>query len=132
MSERLNDLTRKLHQLGERLRKAQPESAGIISDGILHQLDQVIDLLREHSDAAYASGQDWLTDLFTHRPQLSPAVDRELLWYLGGDCLHFLSDEEIGLFQQLDELEAAAEATGEVFDREQVRKTLTTGQQFNA
>ena len=95
MSERLNDLTQRLHQVGERLRKAQPQSAGVISDEILHQLDQVIDQLREHSGAGYQEGHDWVVQIFTHLPQLNPVIDRDILWYFGGDCLHFLTDDEI-------------------------------------
>ncbi|MAK90898.1 MAG: hypothetical protein CMI08_01995 [Oceanospirillaceae bacterium] len=117
MSERLNDLTQRLHQVGERLRKAQPQSAGVISDEILHQLDQVIDQLREHSGAGYQEGHDWVVQIFTHLPQLNPVIDRDILWYFGGDCLHFLTDDEIALFQQLDEKEAEAESNGEDFDR---------------
>jgi hypothetical protein len=38
------------------------------------------------------------------------------LWFFGGDCLHFMPDEEIQLYQQLDERRFAVEETGEDFD----------------
>ncbi|MAD46673.1 MAG: hypothetical protein CMI02_16000 [Oceanospirillaceae bacterium] len=128
MSERLNDLTQRLHQVGERLRKAQPQAAGVISDEILHQLDQVIDLLREHSGSGYQQGHDWVVQIFIHLPQLNPVIDRDILWFFGGDCLHFLTDEEISLFQQLDEREAEAEARGEDFDRAAEKARLQSGE----
>jgi len=127
MSERLNDLLQRLHQVGERLRKAQPQSSDLIGDGILHQLDQVIDLLREHSDSGYQQGHDFLMQIFTHLPQLTPVFDRDLLWYFGGDCLHYLTDNEIALFQQLDELEAEAERDGTDFDRAKEKARLSGG-----
>lgn len=132
MSERLNDHIGMLYQVAERLKKAQPESAGMISDEILQQLERVIDLLREHSDAGYEQGSDWMSQLFTHHPQLAPAVERDLLWFFGGECLHFLTDDEISLFQQLDEREAEAAANGEAFDRALTRRTLMAGGNFNA
>ena len=34
---------------------------------------------------------------------LVPLIKRELLWFIGGECLHFLGDEEIALYQQLED-----------------------------
>lgn len=36
-------------------------------------------------------------------PHLMPLLYRDLLWFFGGDCLHFMPDEEIVVFQELDE-----------------------------
>ncbi len=103
MSEHLLKPLKQLNAVYERLKKAQEHSPELIEDEILHQLTQVIDLLREHSDAAYLQGQDWLVRVFTHHTQLSPAIERDLLWFFGGDCLHYLTDEEIAAFQQQEE-----------------------------
>lgn len=133
MSERLNDHIQLLYRVQERLSNAQPQAGGLISDEILHQLAQVIDLLQEHSDSAYARGGDWLVHIFTHVPQLTPAIDRDLLWFFGGECLHFLTDEEISLFQQLDELEEENRQRGAVFDRQVAKQLLQSGGSgFNA
>lgn len=133
MSERLNDHIQLLYRVQERLTNAQPQAGGLISDEILHQLAQVIDLLQEHSDSAYARGGDWLAHIFTHVPQLTPAIDRDLLWFFGGECLHFLTDEEINLFQQLDELEEENRQRGAVFDRQVAKQLLQAGSPgFNA
>ena len=124
MSERLNDHIHLLQQVHERLSKAQSQAGGIISDEILHQLTQVIDQLTQHTDSGYTQGQDWITHIFNHLPQLSPAVDRDLLWFFGGDCLHFLTDEEIDLFQQIDEIEAQHEQEQKPFDRQSAKDLL--------
>jgi len=49
------------------------------------------------------SGQQLLCRLVSHFPALTPHVPRDLLWFYGGDCLHFLTDEEIAKFQTLEE-----------------------------
>lgn len=124
MSERLNDHIHLLQQVHERLSKAQSQAGGIISDEILHQLTQVIDQLTQHTDSGYTQGQDWITHIFNHLPQLSPAIERDLLWFFGGDCLHFLTDEEINLFQQIDEIEAQHEQEQKPFDRQSAKDLL--------
>lgn len=48
-------------------------------------------------------GQQLLSRLVSHFPAFTPHVQRDLFWFFGGDCLHFLSDEEIAKFQQLEE-----------------------------
>ena len=124
MSERLNDHIHLLQQVHERLSKAQSQAGGIISDEILHQLTQVIDQLTQHTDSGYTQGQDWITHIFNHLPQLSPAIDRDLLWFFGGDCLHFLTDDENDLFQQIDEIEAQHEQEQKPFDRQSAKDLL--------
>ena len=51
-------------------------------------------------------------------------IPRDLLWYFGGDCLHFMPDDEIAQYQLLDEHRADVEARGEVFDWQQARQLL--------
>lgn len=56
------------------------------------------------SDAEYGFvAEDLLTTLITHYPNLTPAIPRELLWAIGGSCLHYLGDEEIEQFSEIEE-----------------------------
>ncbi len=57
------------------------------------------------SDPANGSylAQNWLFSFIGNHPQLTPMVPRDLLWFLGGDCLHFLSDEELNNFQKIED-----------------------------
>ncbi|MEH6652313.1 MAG: PA2817 family protein [Motiliproteus sp.] len=48
--------------------------------------------------------QDAVSNLITMHPNLTTLIPRQLLWELGGTCLHFLSDEEMDLFAQQSEL----------------------------
>jgi len=62
--------------------------------------------------------------LFSTYPDFAPTFPRELLWFLGGQCLHYMPDEEIEVFQQLDEMRGTAEKHGEVLDFQAARAKL--------
>jgi hypothetical protein len=72
----------------------------------------------------YQAGQNLVSQLFSSCPQLAPALPRELLWFLGGDCLHYMPDEELAVFQRLDEMRADATTAGEELDYQQARAKL--------
>jgi hypothetical protein len=42
-------------------------------------------------------------------------LSRDLLWFFGGSCLHYMPDTEIDFYQQLDELRYAAESQDRPF-----------------
>lgn len=54
-------------------------------------------------------------------PHLMAILPRDLLWFFGGDCLHYMPDEEIASFQRLDELREDAKVSGEPFSYEKAR-----------
>jgi hypothetical protein len=64
----------------------------------------------------YDQGPELVSQLFANCPQLAPLFPRELLWFMGGDCLHIMGDDELAAFQELDELRAEAAAQGLVVD----------------
>lgn len=78
------------------------------------------------SDASdiYAQGQTLASRLFITYPDFSPTFPRELLWFLGGDCLHFMPDDEIELHQQLEDERHALAAKGQVIDFAEARAKL--------
>ncbi len=45
-----------------------------------------------------------ITTIINRYPHITPLVPRDLLWFFGGDCLHFLGDEEVAQFQKLQDL----------------------------
>lgn len=57
----------------------------------------------EDQTSARATGQWMLCRIVADYPHLMPSVPRDLFWYFGGDCMHYLSDEEIRFFQGVDE-----------------------------
>lgn len=58
----------------------------------------------QQNEATIELGQRLLCQVIAGYPHLTPLVARELLWFFGGDCLHFMPDEEIEKFQRLDEV----------------------------
>jgi hypothetical protein len=72
----------------------------------------------------YDAGPPLVAKLFSSCPLLAPAFPRELLWFLGGECLHYMPDDELDQFRQLDEMRLEAIAAGELFDYQEVRANL--------
>ena len=69
-------------------------------------------------------GQDIISQVFHRYPQIAHLVPRDLLWFFGGDCLHFMPDEEIALYQRLDERRFEAEENDEPFDWNREKQLL--------
>jgi hypothetical protein len=78
----------------------------------------------EPSGDFYSLGQELVARLFDTHTDFAPTFPRELLWFFGGDCLHYMADEEIAQCQQLDELRLAAERRGDSFDWRESRAKL--------
>src|SRR6056300_1546646 len=62
--------------------------------------------------------------LFTHFGEMTPLFPRDVLYLLGGECLHYMPDEEISAYQELDELRFSAEHQGKSFNWAQAKETL--------
>ncbi|HEY7884134.1 MAG TPA: PA2817 family protein [Cellvibrionaceae bacterium] len=71
-----------------------------------------------------AQGQALLCRSIAALPHLTPLIPRDLLWHFGGDCLHYMPDEEIAIFQQLDERCHEAQSQGLNFNYEDERAKL--------
>lgn len=69
-------------------------------------------------------GQTLICRIVSAYPHLMPLLYRDLLWFFGGDCLHYMPDEEINLFQQLDELRENAKKEQQIFDYKETRAKL--------
>ena len=90
----------------------------------LERYDELLAELPRDPVSSQYLGQDLISQVFHRYPQIAHLVPRDLLWFFGGDCLHFMPDEEIELFQQLDERRFAAEEHGEAFDWAQEKQLL--------
>ena len=82
----------------------------------LERYDELLAALPNDTEGNLYLGQDLLSQIFHRYPQIAHLVPRDLLWLFGGDCLHFMPDQEIELYQQLDERRYAAEENAEDFD----------------
>ncbi len=90
----------------------------------LERFDELREQLLDDPEGSLYLGQDLVSQVFHRYPQIAHLVPRDLLWFFGGDCLHFMPDEEIALFQELDERRFAAEEDGVPFDWNQEKQLL--------
>ncbi|NLB99760.1 MAG: dehydrogenase [Pseudomonas formosensis] len=90
----------------------------------LERFEELITQLEAGDQDALYSGQEIICQVISRYPQVAHLIPRDLLWYFGGDCLHFMPDEEIAQYQLLDEHMAEATARGEEFNWEQARQLL--------
>lgn len=82
----------------------------------IDRFDELTELLTSNNEDSLYLGQEIVNQLFLRYPQITHLVPRELLWFFGGDCLHFMPDAEIDLFQQLEDMQYQAESEGKPFD----------------
>jgi len=82
------------------------EPLGEDEASFLDQLQRIVTGLEDNQSDAQFDGQAWLSRLFRNYPTIAPIMPREVLWYFGGEALHFMPDEEIEKFQKLEELVA--------------------------
>lgn len=90
----------------------------------LDQFAALVEDFEQHQPQAYDDGQELMIRLVRAYPQFVPLVARDLFWLFGGECLHFMSDEEIEQFQQLDEALADAQAQQHEIDYLQLRQAI--------
>ncbi|WP_263141898.1 PA2817 family protein [Pseudomonas sp. RIT-PI-AD] len=90
----------------------------------LERFDELrAELPRDPENSLYL-GQDLLSQIFHRYPQIAHLVPRDLLWFFGGDCLHYMPDDEIALYQALEERRFEAEQQDEPFDWNQEKQLL--------
>jgi len=107
-----------------RLLKQPPFSSKEVVPDDLDFLEQLVLLVKameaDQADAIY-QGQELICRLVRAYPQHTHLIDRDLLWFFGGDCLHYMPDEEIARFQELEEMRFAAEDNNVPFSYENAR-----------
>lgn len=94
-------------------------------ESIKEQLHQMIAICEAEEDYS-TTGQDLISHVFTLHPNITHLVPRDLIWLLGGPCLHYLSDKELDLYNELDERRYQAELNKEPFDWLHEKSTLTS------
>ncbi|MEE4660986.1 MAG: PA2817 family protein [Halieaceae bacterium] len=110
--------------LAQRFSERLAQEAGRASpDDPLRDLQAGFEALACGQDV-YERGPALVARLFGSCPQLAPLFPRELLWFIGGECLHFMPDSELAQFQQLEDMRADAAARGERLDYQAERAKL--------
>ena len=91
----------------------------------LERFDELRALLPIDPIESQYLGQDLMSQVLLRYPQIAHLVPRDLLWFFGGDCLHFMPDEELDLYQALEERRFEAEQNDEPFDWNQEKQLLS-------
>tara|TARA_B100000809_G_scaffold230639_1_gene245229 strand:+ start:2638 stop:3045 length:408 start_codon:yes stop_codon:yes gene_type:complete len=86
----------------------------------IDQLEALPQQLNGSADGVF-NGQQLFCKIIASYPHLTPLIPRDLLWFLGGDCLHFMPDNEIHSYQQLDEARFNADHEQRLFDYKEER-----------
>jgi hypothetical protein len=90
----------------------------------MERYDELLEQLPVDPVHSQYLGQDLLTQVIQRYPQIAHLVPRDLLWFFAGDCLHFMPDDEIDLYQALEERRYEAEQNDEPFDWNQEKQLL--------
>ncbi len=99
-------------------------------EALLEEHQQFLNTLTELAEAETwpedlrQSGSDLICLIVSTYPHITPHVPRDLFWFFGGQCLHYMPDDEITKFQRLDEARYEAEDAGEGFDYMAVRNQV--------
>jgi hypothetical protein len=93
------------------------------TDDPIRELAQQFGSLAE-GDRLHDDGPELLSRLFSSCPMLAPRVPRDLLWFFGGECLHFMPDDELAMFQLLDDMRLEAASAGEQLDYQEAKAKL--------
>ena len=93
-------------------------------DHPLRALSVAFEQLSGSRDALYTDGPVLVARLFDGFPEFAPTFPRQLLWFFGGECLHYMADEEIDRFQALDDMRRDAADRGERLDLAETRARL--------
>lgn len=91
------------------------------------KFDQLLLDIRQQEVSYSFQAQDILAHIIRCYANLVPLIKRELLWFVGGECLHYLGDEEVDFFQELeDHLYQIEQLHGEVNIEEQIQSLRQT------
>ena len=95
----------------------------------LERFDELLQQLPVDPVASQYLGQELMGQVIHRYPQIAHLVPRDLLWFFAGDCLHFMPDDEIDLYQKLEERRFEAEENEEPFDWNQEKQLLALSAQ---
>ncbi len=96
-------LCSELHALCSKQLPGHPAHSEESNTEMIGKLTQLLADFGKSEDYV-ALGQDIITHIISHYPDITPQMHRDLLWFFGGDCLHYLADDELERYQAIEEI----------------------------
>ncbi|HSC66997.1 MAG TPA: PA2817 family protein [Cellvibrio sp.] len=107
------------------IQQLPPFNSEILNDDDQEFLAALAQLHQQPQKAGFLEhGQILMCRVVGAYSHLMPLLYRDLLWFFGGDCLHFMPDEEIAVFQRLDEQREDAKHQQTPFSYKEARAKL--------
>gem|GEM_PF-458058 len=95
-----------LKQLNDRLLEHDPFNREHLAEeesDFIEKMGDLFTIPAEGNPEFLFEIQELLSRFVRCYPNLVPLMKRELLWFAGGECLHFLGDEELSVYELLEE-----------------------------
>ncbi|WP_101757372.1 hypothetical protein [Oceanicoccus sp. KOV_DT_Chl] len=93
------EIEQALRTLHQAIAQAIPEDDS--GNAINAQFEHLFSTFDSSEDYTFIA-QELLNNLIMFYPNFTPAIPRELLWSVGGSCMHYLSEEEMEQFAAAD------------------------------
>ena len=90
---------------------------------IQQQIKALVNAIETDQEYSFI-GQELIEHIFNMHPNIAHLIPRDLLWLIGGSCLHYLSNEELSLYNQLDDLRYEAEQQDTSFNWQQQKSRI--------
>lgn len=106
MSNRTQYIVTLMTELQQRWREHDPFDREVLDEeeqDFSEQWQHAISQAATASPNFQFDAQELVARFIRCYPHLVPLMKRELLWFLGGECLHYLGDEEIAFYEVLEE-----------------------------
>lgn len=119
MSSRIQFIISRLQNLQQRIQEHDPFDRSELAEeeqDFINKWGELIAAGNQAHPEFLFDAQELLSRFIRCYPNLVPLMHRELLYFVGGECLHFLGDEELSYYQQIDEQLYDAEQAGESVD----------------
>ncbi|RDL45911.1 hypothetical protein DN730_02345 [Marinomonas piezotolerans] len=119
MSSRIQFIENLLQDLNQRITEHDPFDREILAEeeqDFINKWNALIASAETRSSEFLFDAQELIARFIRCYPNLVPLMRRELLYFVGGECLHFLGDEELAFYQSIDEQLFDLESTGKSVD----------------
>ena len=134
MSPRIQFILNRLNQLHQRIKQHDPFDRELLAEeehDFMQKWEELIASGQQTSPEFLFDAQELLSRFIRCYPNLVPLMHRDLLYFIGGECLHYLGDEELSFYQEVDEQLYEAEQAGDTIDIGQIieaNRSMTQGE----